>query len=72
MSFFKKPWVVMVAVICAITSIVLFALHGFIQTDIAPFIDVIWAVVDVVGILLLAIRKLLLKKDTAGKWYSLL
>lgn len=67
MSFFKKTWVVVVAVICAIISIVLFALHGFTQTDIAPFIDAIWAVVDVVGILLLAIRKLLLKKDTAGK-----
>ena len=72
MSFFKKPWVVMVAAICAIISNVLFALHGFIQTDIAPFIDVIWAVVNVIGILLLAIRKLLLKKDTAGKWSSLL
>ena len=72
MSFFKKPWVVMVAAICAIISNVLFALHGFIQTDIAPFIDVIWAVVNVIGISLLAIRKLLLKKDTARKWYSLL
>lgn len=72
MSFFKKTWVVVVAVICAITSIVPFALHGFTQTDIAPFIDAIWAVVDVVGILLLAIRKLLLKKDTAVKWSSLL
>lgn len=29
MSFFKKTWVVVVAVICAIISIVLFALHGF-------------------------------------------
>lgn len=54
MSFFKKTWVVVVAVICAIISIVLFALHGFTQTDIAPFIDAIWAVVDVFGILLLA------------------
>ena len=54
MSFFKKPWVVMVAAICAIISNVLFALHGFIQTDIAPFIDVIWAVVNVIGISLLA------------------
>lgn len=67
MDFFKKSWVTVLAVICAIISIVLFALHGFTQVEIAPFFDAIWTVVDVVGLLVIAIKKLLQKKDTAGK-----
>ena len=67
MDFFKKTWVAVVGVICAIISIVLFALHGFTQADVAPLFDAVWAVVDVVGLLVVAIKKLLQKKDTANK-----
>ena len=67
MDFFKKSWVTVAGVICAIISIVLFALHGFTQVEIAPLFDAIWTVVDVVGLLIIAIKKLLLKKDTRSK-----
>lgn len=67
MEFFKKTWVTIVAVICAIISVVLFALHGFTQVEIAPVFDAIWTVIDVVGLLIIAIKKLLQKKDTRNK-----
>lgn len=67
MDFFKKSWVTILAVICAIVSIVLFALRGFTQVEVATVIDAIWAVVDVVGLLIIAIKKLLQKKDTTNK-----
>lgn len=62
MDFFKKSWVTIVAVICAIVSIALFALHGFTQVEVAPVFEAIWTVVDVVGLLIVAIKKLLQKK----------
>lgn len=67
MDFFKKAWVIIVAVICAIVSVVLFALHGFTQVEVVPIFDAIWAVVDVVGLLIIAIRNLLQKKATRNK-----
>lgn len=67
MNFFQKSWVTIVAVICAIISIALFALHGFTQVDIAPLFDAIWTVVDMVGLLIIAIKKLLQKKATTNK-----
>lgn len=62
MDFFKKNWVVIVAVVCAIISIILFALHGFTPVEVSPFFDAVWAVVDVIGLLVIAVKKLFIKK----------
>lgn len=67
MDFFKKTWVEIVAIVMFIVSIVLLALGGFTQADISPIFEAIFAVLDVLSLLILAIKKLLQKKDTAHK-----
>lgn len=67
MDFFKKTWVEIVAVVMFIVSIVLLALGGFTKADISPIFEAIFAVLDVVSLLILAIKKLLQKKDTTNK-----
>lgn len=67
MSFFKQLWVEILAVVLFIISIVLLALGGFAKTDISPIFEAVFAVLDVVSLLILAIKKLLQKKDTTNK-----
>ena len=67
MDFFKKAWVEVVAVIMLIVGIILLALAGFTQVEVAPVIDAVWVVLDVVVNLILAIKKLLQKKATTNK-----
>lgn len=67
MDFFKKTWVEIVAIAMFIASIVLLALGGFTKTDIAPIFEAVFAVLDVVSLLILAIKKLLQKKASAEK-----
>lgn len=67
MSFFKQLWVEILAVVLFIISIVLLALGGFTKVDISPIFEAVFAVLDVVSFLILAIKKLLQKKDTANK-----
>lgn len=67
MDFFKKTWVEVVAIIGFVVSTVLLALSGFAKTDIAPIFEEVWVIFDIVAGLILAIKKLLQKKDTANK-----
>lgn len=67
MDFFKKTWVEIVAIVMFVISIVLLALGGFAKADIAPIFEAVFAVLDVVSLLILAIKKLLQKKDTTNK-----
>lgn len=67
MNFFKQFWVEITAVVMLIAGIILLALAGFTQIEVAPVIDCVWVVVDVVINLILAIKKLLQKKATSKK-----
>ena len=67
MSFFKQLWVEIVAVVMFVVSIIMLALAGFTQAEISPIFDAVFAVLDVLALLILAIKKLLQKKDTANK-----
>lgn len=67
MDFFKKAWVEVLAVVFLIIGIVLLALAGFTQVEVAPVIDAVWVVLDVIVNLILAIKKLLQKKATTNK-----
>lgn len=67
MDFFKQFWVEVTAVVMMIIGIVLLALAGFTQVEVAPVIDCVWVVLDVVINLILAIKKLLQKKATTNK-----
>lgn len=67
MNFFKQFWVEVVAVVMLIVGIILLALAGFTQVEVAPVIDAVWVVVEMVVNLILAIKKLLQKKATTNK-----
>lgn len=67
MSFFKQFWVEVLAVVFLIIGIVLLALAGFTKVEVAPVIDAVWVVLDVIINLILAIKKLLQKKATTNK-----
>lgn len=67
MDFFKKSWVQIVAVAMFIASIVLLALGGFTKAEVSPIFEAVFAVLDVVALLILAVKKLLTKKETAEK-----
>lgn len=67
MDFFKQKWVEIVAVVMFVCSIVLLGLAGFTQVDVSPVFDAVFVVLDVISALILAIKKLLQKKDTAKK-----
>lgn len=67
MDFFKKTWVEIVAFVMLIISIVMLALGGFSKVEITPVMEAIFAVLDTVSLLIIAIKKLLQKKDTANK-----
>lgn len=67
MGFFKQLWVEILAVVMLLVGIVLLALAGFTQVEVAPVIDAVWVVLDVIVNLILAIKKLLQKKATTNK-----
>lgn len=67
MDFFKQLWVEISAVVMLLIGIVLLALAGFTQVEVAPVIDAAWVVLDVIVNLILAIKKLLQKKATTNK-----
>lgn len=67
MNFFKKTWVEVVAIVGFVVSIILLALSGFTKTDIAPIFEEVWVIFDIIAGLILAIKKLLQKKDTTNK-----
>ena len=67
MDFFKKIWVEILAFIMLVISIVILALGGFTKVEVAPVMEATFAVLDCISLLIIAIKKLLQKKDTANK-----
>lgn len=67
MDFFKQTWVTVVAFIMFAISIVLLVLNGYTEVDVKPIFEQIFVILDLVSILLVAIKKLLQKKDSANK-----
>lgn len=67
MDFFKKLWVEIIAFVMFVVSIIMLALAGFTQAEISPVLDGVFVVLDCLSLLILAIKKLLQKKDTRNK-----
>lgn len=67
MDFFKKAWVEIVAIVMFVLSIIMLALAGFTQAEISPIFDSVFVVLDCLSLLILAIKKLLQKKDSTNK-----
>lgn len=67
MNFFKKTWVEIVAFVLLIISTIMLALGGFTKVELTPVFEAIFAVLDCISLLVIAIKKLLQKKDTANK-----
>lgn len=67
MDFFKKTWVEIVAFVMLIISVVMLALGGFTKVELTPVLEGVFAVLDCVSLLIIAIKKLLQKKDSTNK-----
>lgn len=67
MDFFKKTWVAVVAFIFIAIGTVTLILGGTSVADINNVVELIGGVLSAVGLVLVAIRKLLTKKSSAGK-----
>lgn len=65
-EFFKKTWVKLVAWILVIIGTLVLILGGTKVGDITRIPELVFGIVEAVGVLILAIRGLLLKKDTAN------
>ena len=67
MDFLKKTWVMIVAFIFIIIGTVILILGGTSVADINNVVELIGGVLSAVGLVIIAIKKLLQKKDTANK-----
>ena len=67
MDFFKKTWVMVMAFVFIIIGVVILLLGGITVGEINNVVELIAGILSAVGLLIIAIRKLLQKKATAGK-----
>lgn len=67
MDFFKKTWVVVMAFVFIIIGTIILILGGTTVVDINNVVELIGGVLSAIGLLIVAIKKLLQKKDTATK-----
>ena len=67
MDFFKKTWVTIVAFVFIIIGIVVLLLGGISVGEINNVVELIAGIISAIGLLIIAIKKLLLKKDTTKK-----
>ena len=67
MDFFKKTWVTIVAFVFIIIGVVVLLLGGISVGEINNVVELIAGILSAIGLLIIAIRKLLQKKDTAKK-----
>ena len=65
-EFFKKTWVKLVAWVLVIIGTLVLILGGTKVGDITRIPELVFGIVEAVGVLILAIRGLFLKKDTAN------
>ena len=67
MNFFKKIWVTIVAFVFIIIGVVVLLLGGISVGEIDNVVELIAGILSAIGLLIIAIRKLLQKKDTTKK-----
>lgn len=67
MDFFKKTWVMVMAIIFIIIGVVILLLGGVTTGQIDNLVELIAGILGAIGLLIIAIRELLQKKDTAKK-----
>ena len=67
MDFFKKTWVMVMAIVFIIIGVVILLLGGVTTGQIDNLVELIAGILGAIGLLILAIRELLQKKDAAKK-----
>ena len=67
MDFFKKTWLTVVAFIFIIIGVVILLLGGISVGEIDNVVELVAGVLSAIGLLILAIKKLLQKKDSKNK-----
>jgi uncharacterized integral membrane protein len=67
MDFFKKTWVTIVAFVFIIIGVVVLLLGGVSVGEINNVVELIAGIISAIGLLIIAIKKLLQKKDTTKK-----
>lgn len=67
MDFFKKTWVVIMAIIFIVIGVVILLLGGITTGEINNLVELIGGILGAIGLLIVAIKELLQKKDTAKK-----
>lgn len=67
MDFFKKTWVTIMAFIFIIIGVVILILGGVTVGEINNVVELIAGIISAIGFLIIAIKNLLQKKDTAKK-----
>ncbi len=67
MDFFKKTWVMIMAFIFIIIGVVVLILGGTSAAEINNVVELIAGIISAIGVLIIAIRKLIQKKDTTNK-----
>ena len=67
MDFFKKTWVMVMAIVFIIIGVVILLLGGVTTGQIDNLVELIAGILAAIGLLIMAIRELLQKKDTAKK-----
>lgn len=66
-NFFEQTWVVVMAFVFLIIGVAILLLRGISVGEINNVVELIAGILSAVGLLIVAIRKLLQKKATAGK-----
>ena len=67
MDFFKKTWMMIVAFVFIAIGTIILILGGTSVAEINNVVELIGGVLSAVGLVIIAIKKLLQKKDTANK-----
>ena len=67
MDFFKKTWVMILAVVFIIIGTIVLIIGGVTVGEINGIVELVAGVLSAIGLLIVAIRKLIQKKDTTNK-----
>lgn len=67
MDFFKKTWVMIVAFVFLIVGVIMLILGGVTAGEINNTVELVAGILSAIGLLIIAIKNLLQKKDTDKK-----
>lgn len=67
MDFFKKTWVMIMAFVFLIIGVILLILGGVTAGEINNTVELVAGILSAIGLLIIAIKNLLQKKDTDKK-----